>query len=127
MKATLDTIVLEWSRHRDAADEVAPGRATISGNVSSRKGVSHNFGAKDDIGRYNGAPTTEPIRKRCGAKRRRDGRRCAAHPEPGRRRCRWHGGCSTGPQTPEGRAIALANLKQNRRKDTAPPTEPPAN
>ena len=29
-------------------------------------------------------------------------------------RCRIHGGWSTGPKTPEGKAKALLNLKQNR-------------
>ena len=29
-------------------------------------------------------------------------------------RCRIHGGWSTGPRTPEGKAKALLNLKQNR-------------
>jgi len=29
-------------------------------------------------------------------------------------RCRMHGGWSTGPKTPEGKAKALLNLKQNR-------------
>ncbi len=28
-------------------------------------------------------------------------------------RCRMHGGWSTGPKTPEGKAKALLNLKQN--------------
>ena len=29
-------------------------------------------------------------------------------------RCRMHGGWSTGPKTPEGKAKALLNVKQNR-------------
>ena len=29
-------------------------------------------------------------------------------------RCRMHGGWSTGPKTPEGKAKALLNLKQNK-------------
>ena len=31
----------------------------------------------------------------------------------GKIRCRMHGGWSTGPKTPEGKAKALLNLKQN--------------
>ena len=31
----------------------------------------------------------------------------------GKVRCRMHGGWSTGPKTPEGKAKALLNLKQN--------------
>ncbi|MCO5054435.1 HGGxSTG domain-containing protein [Thermomonas sp.] len=53
----------------------------------------------------------------CGAKRHRDGQPCQAKSEPGKRRCRFHGGRSTGPKTPEGKARALANLRQNRRID----------
>lgn len=50
----------------------------------------------------------------CGARRRRDGKPCRALNVPGRDRCKWHGGMSTGPRTPEGKARALANLRQNR-------------
>ena len=31
-------------------------------------------------------------------------------------RCKLHGGMSTGPKTAEGKARALANLKQNRKE-----------
>ena len=51
-------------------------------------------------------------RKSCGARRRRDGRPCNALNVPGRDRCKWHGGMSTGPKTPEGRARSLRNLRQ---------------
>ena len=33
-------------------------------------------------------------------------------------RCRMHGGWSTGPRTPEGKAKALLNLKQNNVEKT---------
>lgn len=49
---------------------------------------------------------------RCGAKTRR-GTACMLKSEPGRRRCRFHGGKSTGAKTTEGRArIAEAQLKR---------------
>lgn len=48
----------------------------------------------------------------CGGKRRRDGQPCQALSVPGKRRCKWHGGASTGPKTPEGKARALANLRR---------------
>lgn len=51
----------------------------------------------------------------CGAKRHRDGQPCKAKSEPGKRRCRFHGGRSTGPTSTEGKARALANLRQYRR------------
>jgi hypothetical protein len=37
----------------------------------------------------------------CGA-RNRDGRRCTAYPVRGSRRCKWHGGLSTGPTSYQG-------------------------
>ena len=57
-------------------------------------------------------PTTKP--RRCGAKTR-SGAPCAKYPIAGKRRCRLHGGASTGPKTAEGRArIAAANTKHGR-------------
>lgn len=50
----------------------------------------------------------------CGAKRHRDGKPCEALSEPGKRRCRFHGGRSTGPRTEAGKARALANLRRGR-------------
>lgn len=45
----------------------------------------------------------------------RDGRPCRAMKLPGRKRCKWHGGLSTGPKTTEGKARALKNLRQYRK------------
>lgn len=53
-------------------------------------------------------------RRSCGARRRRDGKPCQALNEPGRKRCRWHGGLSTGPRTVGGKARSLQNLRQYR-------------
>ncbi len=60
-------------------------------------------------------------RPRCGAKRKRDGKPCRApvvwdvdRDAPRNGRCKMHGGASTGPKTPEGRARALAYLVQFR-------------
>ena len=50
-------------------------------------------------------------RVECGAKTRA-GHPCRAKSLPGKRRCKWHGGCSTGPSTAEGKAKAVANLRQ---------------
>lgn len=43
-----------------------------------------------------------PKRARCGA-RTRKGTPCRAKALPGKTRCKFHGGASTGPKTPEGR------------------------
>ena len=60
-------------------------------------------------------PTTKP--RRCGAKTR-SGKPCAKYPLAGKRRCRNHGGASTGPRTPEGRAmIAAANTRHGKYRD----------
>ena len=61
---------------------------------------------------------TNQARVICGARRRRDGQPCQALSVPGKRRCKWHGGASTGPRTDDGRARSIANLRQNRRHDT---------
>lgn len=49
------------------------------------------------------AQRAERLRVQCGAKTRK-GTACRNMSEPGRRRCKFHGGRSTGPRTPEGRA-----------------------
>ena len=60
-------------------------------------------------------PVQTPIR--CGAKTR-SGAPCAKFPIEGKRRCRLHGGLSTGPRTSAGRAaISAANTKHGRYKN----------
>src|SRR3546814_10251055 len=61
--------------------------------------------------RVSGARMTSEERPRCGATRHRDGQPCQAPCEPGKQRCRFHGGRSTGPRTEAGKARALANLR----------------
>jgi hypothetical protein len=52
---------------------------------------------------------------RCNARTRR-GTECQKPPIKGKRRCRLHGGLSTGPKTAEGRArIAAAHYRHGRR------------
>ncbi|MGH8031308.1 MAG: HGGxSTG domain-containing protein [Luteimonas sp.] len=63
---------------------------------------------------FAGTRPSKSPRARCGAKRHRDGQPCEARPEPGKRRCRFHGGRSTGPRTGEGKARAMANLRRGR-------------
>ena len=48
-------------------------------------------------------------RPRCAAKTRLGGR-CKARPVRASGRCKWHGGCSTGPRTAEGKAKVALNL-----------------
>jgi len=56
---------------------------------------------------------TKQARVQCGAKTKA-GHPCGAKSIPGKRRCKWHGGCSTGPRTDEGRMRSRANLRQFR-------------
>ncbi len=51
----------------------------------------------------------------CGAKTRA-GHPCGQKSEPGKRRCKWHGGKSTGPRTPEGRE-RIAEAQRRRWQD----------
>ena len=53
-----------------------------------------------------------PKRVICGAKTRK-GTPCRAKSELGRRRCKFHGGMSTGPKTPEGKA-RIAEAQRRR-------------
>ncbi|WP_369334892.1 HGGxSTG domain-containing protein [Tahibacter harae] len=49
----------------------------------------------------------------CGAHTRR-GTPCQGGKIPGRKRCKWHGGLSTGPRTEAGKRKSLQNLVQFR-------------
>lgn len=60
------------------------------------------------------APPKAALRVPCGARRRRDGLPCEALSVPGKRRCRWHGGLSTGPKTIEGKKKSFSNLLRNK-------------
>ena len=52
---------------------------------------------------------------RCNARTRR-GTECQKNPMKGKKRCRIHGGASTGPRTAEGRArIVAAHFKHGKR------------
>jgi hypothetical protein len=62
----------------------------------------------------SGRDEVKETRVICGARRRRDGQPCQALSVPGKRRCKWHGGCSTGPKTEQGRTKSLRNLLQYR-------------
>jgi len=59
---------------------------------------------------------TEPNNTKLCLAKNRSGKPCQKHPIVGRTRCRLHGGLSTGPKTPEGKArIAAAHYKHGQR------------
>jgi hypothetical protein len=63
--------------------------------------------------KFQGRP--DPLntdKHRCGAKLHRKLAWCKRWPVPGKKRCRLHGGRSTGARTPEGKAKALAARRE---------------
>ena len=70
--------------------------------------------AKSALGQGATKQPQVPFQFCCGALTRK-GQPCRNAPEPGRTRCKFNGGKSTGPRTPEGRAsIAEAQRKRWR-------------
>jgi hypothetical protein len=61
-----------------------------------------------------GPKLTGRSRKLCGARTRsRNGAPCQCKVVPGRTRCRFHGGLSTGPRTPEGKARCAEGVRRH--------------
>jgi hypothetical protein len=76
-------------------------------------GLGASCRAMRAIGLYgDGSPLPRRLRPVCGARNRR-GAPCAVRVEPGKRRCRFHGGLSTGPRTAEGKA-RIAEAQRRR-------------
>lgn len=75
---------------------------------------------KTDVGSEAGSsiqptPSHHLRSPKCGALTKA-GAPCRGPKIPGRKRCKWHGGCSTGPRTPAGKAKVTANLPRARHK-----------
>jgi hypothetical protein len=67
--------------------------------------------------RFRGRPDPRNRdRHRCGAKLHYKLACCRRWPVKGTKRCRLHGGLSTGARTPEGKARVLAALTEGRRR-----------
>jgi len=89
----------------------ASARAKESGFCHAKRAGAH-------ANKSGSLPTAaNKARMICGAKRRRDGEPCQGLSVPGKMRCKWHGGASTGPRTDEGRVRAMANLRQYRNNE----------
>jgi len=122
--ATLNAIVSEWAelsgiKKREVERPKASGASGVSACFPPAPGPASDF---EQTGESFGpllracARGLQPQQRvPCLAKRRRDGQPCQALSVPGKRRCKWHGGCSTGPKTPEGKAKSLANLRRGGR------------
>ncbi len=106
--AILDAIVTEWARMTgiNYGQESKP-------TTSARRPEYSDATTRARITSV-GPEFCQPSKARviCGARRRRDGEPCQGLSVPGKRRCRWHGGASTGPRSDEGRARSMANLRQ---------------
>lgn len=107
---------IAWARwHRDGF-VFCPGRKrqVACDRKECRMGASCSVMALK--GQY-GDGSAKPRRQRpiCGAKTRSGGA-CAMRVEPGKHRCRLHGGLSTGPKTEEGRQ-RVAQAQRERRKN----------
>lgn len=119
--AVLDSIVTEWAELTGIKkpEVVTPKTSGTRPELSDPKRArAYDFGAElpSWAGSWLKAGRTREAAQRvvCGARRHRDGLPCQSKSEPGKRRCKYHGGRSTGPMTVEGKARALANLRQNR-------------
>lgn len=104
--AVLDAILIEWAKltginYRKVS---TPMTSTHAPELFDRYARAYDFGRLAAI-------KSRPTATYCGA-RTKAGTACRAKPLPGARRCKWHGGLSTGPKTPEGKARALSNLRQ---------------
>ena len=94
----------------------APEFLTASARAN-KSGLCHAIRASARANKSGSLPTAaNQARVICGAKRCRDGQPCQGLSVPGKRRCKWHGGASTGPRTDEGRARSMSNLRQYRRQ-----------
>ena len=72
----------------------------------------------------SGPKLTGRNRKRCGARTRsRNGAPCECRVVPGRTRCRLHGGLSTGPRTPEGKARCAEGVRRHFARKSIIPSE----
>ena len=92
-RSVLDAIVTGWAKvnRPEFLDSSTCARMTLAGPAAKPASLA---------------------RVVCGATRHRDGQPCEALSVPGKRRCRFHGGMSTGPRTAEGRAKVAANLRK---------------
>lgn len=127
--AVLDAIVAEWAEltginKREVESTLSPARQPeLSHPLRAR---AYEFGSElpawMDSWLAVGHARAASQRVLCGARKHRDGHPCRAMSEPGKRRCKWHGGCSTGPTTDDGKLRALSNLRQFRVARGEPPS-----
>jgi hypothetical protein len=110
----IDAIVDEWAELAgiNKRPEIAPMTSGPGPEFSDANARANDSGGMPAwlVAPENRAK--QAVRVPCGARRRSDGQPCQALSVPGKRRCKWHGGCSTGPRTQAGRRRALQNLRR---------------
>ena len=114
----INSLLLEWKALTDKRAGIKPKPAPRPGIRAPVRAHARDLDRIPTI--HAGVaerPACEPARAYesaprviCGARRHRDGKPCVARAEPGKKRCRFHGGRSTGPRTVEGKARVTANL-----------------
>ena len=113
VSGVIDAIVIEWATDRNLIElNRKPHESGKRPELTDQSAHANDFG---DLLRTKLAALKVHRRVICGAKTR-SGKPCRAKSLPSKNRCKWHGGCSTGPKTVEGKAKALANLRQNRKR-----------
>ena len=115
--ALLDALLIQWAEltglnNQQKSKPMSSGAGPASCHPQTFTVMTSEQRPNRQVSARQPAPNG---RKRCGAKRHCDGQPCNAWSEPGKQRCRFHGGRSSGPTSPMGRVRALQNLKQNRR------------
>jgi transcriptional regulator with XRE-family HTH domain len=105
--------VAYWERKRWLDPESRGVRviATALGIRLKRTSTRTRAGARHGVLARAVVPDPKSERPRCGAINR-DGANCRAKAVKGKTRCRLHGGLSTGPRTPEGRARLAEAMRE---------------
>lgn len=111
--AMLDAILTEWAqltgiKYSEVSKPPTSAKRPEFSDTSARANDSGFCHPTKGIKKA----TDSMARVICGARRRRDGLPCQALSVPGKQRCKWHGGSSTGPKTERGKQASRANLRQ---------------
>lgn len=100
-----------WSNWHRYGFVVCPGRKGGLACDQAECGIGASCAVLAAKGQHgDGSAMSRRERPACGAKTRAGGT-CAMRVEPGKHRCRLHGGLSTGPRTEEGRRKHSERMK----------------
>ena len=105
--AALDSILIHWAR----LTGIKYGEVQARMTSAHQQGKCDQYARAYDFGGFNAKQPAQKPAATCGA-RAKSGHPCRSKGLRPNGRCKWHGGCSTGPTTAVGKQRALANLKQ---------------